>query len=269
MLKKIGYLLLLSLFAVGLSAPAAKAGWFDLIPPGSEVIDIGRLNDSITLTAKAALEAAQTLEMYQKRFLANTGIEAEASQAASLISELGEKQNSFMSGLLGPLNRSLTVTNPAPNSDNSNSVWRDYKALTDAELLSSAARSNQKGLTRAAEENAYKDILSLSKNSLATNAQVVNQVNQVGTMAADGVLGQKQAAIISRGLIVTMQNSAMAADSAMDAAESTRMKGEILQSQTDERLSKTSELGAYDPYSRTAEDNRLSPATNAMGFARF
>ena len=141
--------------------------------------------------------------------------------------------------------------------------------MTEAELLSSAARSNQKGLTRAAEENAYKDNLTLSKNSLAINAQVVNQVNQVGTMAADGVLGQNQAAFISLGFIVIFQNSAIAAESAKDAAESTRMKGEILQSQTDERLSKTSELGAYDPYNRTAEDNRLSPATNAMGFARF
>lgn len=270
MLKKIVYLLLLSLFVVGLSSPAAKAGWFDLIPPGSAVIDIARLNDSITLTTKAALVAVQTLEMYQKRFLANTGIASEASQAADLVAELSEKQNSFMSGLLGPLNRSMVVTNPTPTSgDNANSVWRDYKALTDANILSSSARSTQKALTRTAEENSYKDVFSLSKNSLATDKQVINQISEVGTMAADGVLGQKQAATISRGLIITMQNSSMAADSAMAAADATRMKGEVLQTETDERLSKTSQLGTYDPYNRTEEDNRLSPATNAMGFAQF
>lgn len=269
-MKRIIYLLLLSLFTVGILSPSAFAWWGLPIPPYSHVIDIKRLNDSITVTLKTALEAAQMFEMYEKRFLANTGITSEATQAANFISDLSNQKTNLINGLLGPLNRSLVVTNPSPTTSNvSNSVWKDYKAMTDADLISSTARRNQKANTRAVEENAYKDALALTKNGLAVNQQLLNQIKQVGTMAADGILGQRQAATISQGLITSMQNNAMMNDSAIDAAESTRIKGEVLQSETDERLAKTSALGSFDPYNRTSEDNRLSPKTTPMGFGRF
>ena len=266
--NKLIYLLSLSIISISIiTISPVLAGWGLPIQPGDEVIDIKRLQDSILMTSKKALEAVQSLEMFNNRFKFNTGISSEADKAANLVSNLNKETDSILDKLKGPFNLSKIADNPDPKKPGSiNSAWGDFMPPKDNEILNTASMASYGEKIRNSIENSFYDSLSLTKNNTNNSRKLMEEINTVSTMSKDGVLGEKQAANISRANIIAMQNNSMIEDSSIIVAEATLTKAELSHEDIGQRQTATAKLGSYDPYNRTEDDDRLSPAKKPIGF---
>jgi len=268
MLKKISFLFLIAFCSIGFAT--GYMSWYYPLYPGCHVIDYKRLQQSVQQTAKVAMDAIQTLKMYQSRLLAIGSIDkSKIDNSLKVVTTLSNAQSQLINQATGPLNPAKTATNPSPGTDNQASAWRDFNDPPDKILLNAETMLARQATMLNVASNANYDALKLVKNNVSVSQQLGAEINSITTSAVNGNLGQKQATNIARGYITTMMINDISAENAVDIATETTTKKEIVLDVVAERQSKQMAIGTYDPYNRTSEDNRLNPEKQSIGFPNF
>ena len=263
-IRKIAALSLISFISLNLTA--SYAWWW--LYPGAQVIDIGRLEQSIQVTAQALLTAQQTLQNYQNKLtslLPTTvlgGVDVTRQSAHT-------KENEVLTSLTGPMNQSSQqATNPSPDQDNSASAWKVFLGPADANLSGNATALQNAAMRRVATNANYDafNVMRMQNDNLQT---IGTEINQLAGVVESGNLGQRQVAIAERVLITKMMMNNLYAEVATDIATETKTKEEITKKMIGIRQMRYLQMGVYDPYNRTTQDNTVYPATTAIGYPRF
>lgn len=241
--------------------------WWGGLYPGAHVIDIGRLQRSIQITDQALLTAQQTLQIYQNKLtsLLPTTVFGEVNTTIQSV-KTGEKQ--FLSSLNSPMNKNQQAINPSPSKENSASAWKDFLDPTDANL-SGAATFAQNTAMRTVEEKANYDALNVIRGQNDNLQNLSAETNRLAGVGESGNLGQRQVVIAQRTLITEMMIQNLYAEAATDIATETKTKGDITKKIIGMRQARYLQMGTYDPYNRTTQDNTVYPGITARGYPRF
>ena len=241
--------------------------WWGGLYPGAHVIDIGRLQRSIQVTAQALLTTQQTLQNYKNKLtsLLPTSVFGEVNTTLQSVTN-AEKQ--FLSSLTGPMNKNQQAINPSPVIDNSASAWNAFLNPADVNL-SGAATSAQNTAMRAVQANANYDAFSVIRAQNDNLQTISAELNRLAGVAESGNQGQRQIAIAQRALIIKMMMQNLYVEAAADIATETKTKGDMTKKIIGIRQSRYLQMGIYDPYNRTTQDNTVYPATTAIGYPRF
>ncbi len=245
---------------------AASYAWWWLYP-GAQVIDLGRLERSIQVTAQALLTAQQTLQMYQNKLtslLPTTGL----GEVNTTLESVHTREREILSSLTGPMNQSQQAINPSPDQDNSTSAWEVFLAPTDANLSGHATALQSAAMGRVGK-NANYDALTVIRMENDHLKTISREMNQLAGVVESGTLGQRQIAIAERVLMTKMMMNNLYAEMAVDIGTQTKTKEDLTKQRIGIRQMRYLKMGVYDPYNRSAQDNTLYPATTPMGYPRF
>lgn len=241
--------------------------WWGGLYPGAHVIDIGRLQRSIQVTAQALLTAQQTLQIYQNK-LASLLPTTVFGEVNTTIQSVKTAKKQFLSSLTGPMSKNQQAINPSPSKDNSASAWNVFLDPTDANLTG-ASTSAQNAAMRRVEENANYDALNIIRGQNDNLQNLSAEINRLSGAQEAGNQGQRQVAIAQRTLITEMMIQNLYAEAATDIATETKTKGDITKRIIGVRQARYLQIGTYDPYNRTTQDNAVYPGTIARGYPRF
>lgn len=250
---------------ISLELTASYAWWW--LYPGAQVIDIGRLERSIQVTAQALLTAQQTLQNYQNKLTSLLPTTVLGGVDATLQS-VHTRENEVLSSLTGPMNQNQQAVNPSPDQDNSTSAWKVFLTPADANL-SGNATALQNAAMGSVATNANYDALTVMRMQNDNLQTIGTEINQLAGVVESGNLGQRQVTMAERALITKMMVNNLYAEVATDIATETKTKEEIRKKMIGIRQMRYLQMGVYDPYNRTTQDNTVYPATTAIGYPRF
>ncbi len=262
-LRKVIMLCLISFISLSLTAGYA---WWGLYP-GAHVIDIGRLQRSIQVTAQALLTAGQTLKNYQNKLtsLLPTSVFGEVNARIQSVTTV---ENQFLSSLTGPMNKKQQAIQLETGKNNSASAWNVFSDPTDANLSGSATTAQRLAM-RTVEENSNYDAFNVIRMQ-SDNLQTISaEINRLAGVVEPGNQGQRQIGITQRALITKMMMNNLYEEAATDIATETKTRGDITKNMIGIRQAQYLQMGTYDPYKRTTQDNTLYPATTARGYPQF
>lgn len=239
--------------ALGLSAVLAAWGWGMLIKPGDQVIDIVRLNGSAEVTAKAVATALQTLQILENK---KTSLLPMATQG---------EVTATVQAARNLLNQ---VTPAGPLGQSAGAAWGAFAAAPD-ENLSAAATAAQNAAMRTVAENANFDAAAVIRAQSNSSRQTGAEIQRLAGISEDGSLGQRQAGVSQRALLLQMMLDDLYGEAATDIAAATNTEREIAIEKISIRQQRDLLLKTYDPYHRTAQDDAYHPAAAGIGYPRF
>ena len=239
----------------GMSLPIAFAGWFgggSIIKPGSHVIDMARLNDSIkVLAARAATFTNRTVQLANKITMASI-VDGSFKKSLDDYSKLGN------------LNLGTTTIASNPDSYDTSAFYKSWtvtEAVTGSDLLQPVL---------IAQSNTNKDSMTITSASIIAQGKIDNAVKEINNTSSSGLNSEKQK--LNATEILTAQSTINRAKTSGGnlAAKIAADEGAFAKNRLDQAQSKTSTFSGYDPYHPNDYDKEHHKSTSVnFGFKDF
>ena len=226
-------------------------GWYDLIPPGSEVFDLKRFMDSAKETAQMLATVQNTLKNLQNRITLHTGVNSDFTSTLQALKGASDM----------PYGNSLI--NPSSNYQNT-AFWKNWN-ITDAINDSTYEQTINEGIASCNQETA-----AILQQVMRHQENRENAIADIQQLETDGVLGEKQKAnaIAILDVLTTADNIRSTGAQLMNNVSEQEATYSV--DRLDKEKVKAGTFYGYDPYNPSDydKDHKVTSSSN-FGFLKF